>query len=351
MSTLLNFSGEYYRNIVKNKYTASYENNKTAADAFLLCIKDLPYEELDNLCKLIEHYYRFKENPISISLEDCYKLTQGQDTMDIACDKNFKNILLSLAYQCIENGNTIGSKVRDNGKGSTTAWINHCLYQGQAAAAIANSLGLDSDTARKLGILHDIGRKYTHTLMHTIAGFETLIDEGWKDEAFICLTHSFIGNKKTNKGGRCCGCDPAIPGFYLDENGNPQWDKSIDKDDVTKFLDTYNYNIYDSIINMADLMATSYGVISPYDRVTDIATRTTPDPKNRNYFKAEFSNLMFFFLEQAGEIENIGTLKATANTSDEKFDQVFYDISVLFTEYYNNISPKKITQKTKPTQK
>ncbi|MBO5121239.1 MAG: HDIG domain-containing protein [Bacilli bacterium] len=339
MTQYLNFSGNYYRNITKHKITANYENNRTSADAFLLCIKDLPYEELDNLCKEIEQYYRYKENPISLSLEDCYKLTQGQDTQDILCDKEFKQILLSLAYQCIDKGITVGSKLRENSNDSTTSWISHCLYQGETAAVLAKNLGLDSDTARKLGILHDIGRKYIHTLLHTVAGFETLVDEGWTDEAFVCLTHSFIGNPTTHKGGRCCGCDPALPGFYLDEEGNPNWQPSAEKDDVTSFLESYNYNLYDSIINMSDLMATSYGTLAPYDRVADISTRTTPDPQNKNYFKAEFSNLMLHLLEQSGEItvNNIGTLKATSDISDSKMDEIFYSVSALFTDYYNQI--------------
>ena len=131
-----------------------------------------------------------------------------------------------------------------------------------------------------------------------------------------------------------------------DEEGNPKFEANTTKDDVTEFLESYNYNIYDSIINMADLMATSYAILSPYDRVSDIATRSTPDPKNRNYFKAEFSNLMFYFLEQSGEIEpnSIGTLKATKNISDEQLDKIFYDVSSLFTYYFNNISSTKIKE-------
>lgn len=352
MATSLNFSGNYYRNITNHKYTANYENSKYAADAFMLCINSLPYEELDNLCIKIQEYYHSKEAPIFLSLEDCYQLTQGNDTQYVFCNKEFKNTLLALAYKCINERKTVGSKLRENSKSSTTSWLSHCLYQGETAAILAKSQGLNPDTARKLGILHDIGRKYTHTLMHTIAGFETLVDEGWIDEAFICLTHSFIGNKKTNKGGRCCGCDPAVPGFSIDENGNPKWDESIQKDDVTLFLDSYNYNSYDSIINMADLMATSYGIISPYERVTDISTRTTPDPRNRNYFKAEFSNLMLHFLNQAGEIENLNEIKATPETSDEHLDRIFYEVSTLFSNYFNTICPNKIVTKLKtPEQK
>ena len=61
---------------------------------------------------------------------------------------------------------------------------------------------------------------------------------------------------------------------------------------------------------------------------------------------------MFYFLEQTGEIEpnSIGTLKATYNISDEQLDKIFYDVSSLFTYYFNNISSTKIkeSQQIKP---
>ena len=57
MTQYLNFSSNYYKNITKHKITAKYENNNTASDAFLMFIKSLPYEELDNLCSKIEYYY------------------------------------------------------------------------------------------------------------------------------------------------------------------------------------------------------------------------------------------------------------------------------------------------------
>ena len=352
MSIALNFSGNYYKNIANYKRTTNYENTNTAADAFMLCINSLPYDELDNLCIEIQQHYNNQEEPISLSLKDCYELTQGQNTKHIMCNKEFKKTLLSLAYKCISEGKTVGSKLRKNSNSTTTTWLSHCLYEGETAATIAHNLGLNPDTARKLGILHDIGRKYTHTLMHTIAGFETLIDEGWTDEAFICLTHSFIANKTTKQGGRCCSCDPAIPGFYIDENNNPQFDKSFPKDDVTTFLDFYKYNEYDSIINLADLMATSYGTTSPYERVLDIATRTEPDPKNRNYFKVEFSNLMLYFLAKAKEIEYQGEPKIKLTMTDYEIEEIFYETSNIFANYYNKISSTKLVSKdTVPTKK
>ena len=79
--------------------------------------------------------------------------------------------------------------------------------------------------------------------------------------------------KNTFKGGRCANCDPALNGFYIDENGNPNWIEGSIKDDVTEFLENYNYNDYDLIVCMSDLMATAKGITTPYERVNDIATR------------------------------------------------------------------------------
>ena len=42
--------------------------------------------------------------------------------------------------------------------------------------------------------------------------------------------------------------------------------------------------------NIADLIATSDGITTPYDRVQDVATRKKPDIRNRGYFLSEFSN-------------------------------------------------------------
>ena len=349
MTNILNFSSEKYRKKALSKKIIHYKTTKTAKDAFMLCIKNLPYEEIDNLCKEIEIFYKFQNNSITLSQEECYQLTQGKDTSTIKYDAKFKNILLNLAYQCIEDAKTIGSKKHPNGN-STTSWINHCLYQGQVAEILAKSQGLNSDTAKKLGILHDIGRKYTHTLLHTIAGFEYLIDEGWEEEAYICLTHSFLGTKKDNtnifQGGRCCSCDPAIPGFYIEENSSPAWQQFTKKDDISFFLESYIYNPYDLIINMADLMTTSKGPTTPYNRIIDIATRTAPDPINRKYFKAEFCNLMLYFLENAKELEPglVGKIKATTTTTDDQIDTLLKNISELFIHYYNNISNQQLNK-------
>ena len=341
----LNFSSTYYKNKAKAPRYINYQNHRTASDAFMLCIKDLPKEELDNLCQKLKEYYANTDDPIYLNLETCYALTQGENTPYLKCDKNVKHTILSVAFSLAHENKTMGSK--ENNHGSTTAWINHVLYHAEASSQLAKQAQLDPDTAMKLGILHDIGRKFTHTFLHTIAGFEYLQDNGWYEESFACLTHSFLSDVDQNnirRGNRSANCEPAAKGFHVDQNGNACWTKNIEKDDIHQFLDGYLYNQYDQILNVADLMATSTGITTPYNRVTDIATRKPIDPKNRKFFLASFCNTMLEILQQSGEIEQTPNLKikATPNISLEEMDQIFFDISNQFTDFYNKISDNKI---------
>lgn len=349
MNTELNFSNNYYKNIACNKNNNLYYSNRTSADAFLLCIKNLPIEDLENLCLEIQNYFGTMENPIILSINECYKLTQGNPISLIIPDENFKSTLLDLAYKCIHSGKHLGNKTIADGKINTSSWISHSLFQGETCGLLAESFGLDYDTAIKLGILHDIGRKYTHTFEHTIKGFEALVDEGWLEESFGCLTHSFLGDIKENgkiNGGRCANCDPALDGFYVDEQGNPKWTDDAIKDDITLFLENYNYNNYDLLLNLADLMATDKGIVSPYDRVSDIATRKIPDPKNRNYFKANFINLMRYFLKEKFNI-SFNKVRASYNVSNDEIDSIFIDISNLFFTSFIKNNQKNIEKISK----
>lgn len=347
MPESLNFSNEYFKNLAINKIETKYENNFTASDAFMLCIKDIDIENLDNLCTYIQNFY--SQQGIIISKEDCYMLTQGQTVTikpekqiqifeeQITLTEDLKQIILELAYQCISDGHHLGNKM--SGKFNTSAWLSHSLYQGETAALLASQLNLKPDTARKLGILHDIGRKKTHKFDHTIQGFELLAQENLLDEAICCLTHSFIANDKLH-GNRCANCDAALPGFYVDNNGKPNWDETTEKDDITYFLESHNYNLYDFIINIADLMATDKGITSPYERVADIATRKPIDPKNRKFFLASLINLLNTLMNINQE-----QIKATDNISEEEMNQLFQKTSENFYNYFLELRSKNNSQK------
>lgn len=317
----LYFSNEDYRAKALSTRMVS-ESKHTVGEAFMLLVKDVSKEDLSNLTKMMSEYY-------GISEDDCYRLTQGEDASGISVDKEE---ITSLAYKCIESGKTLGEKTIQGGKWNTSSWMSHVLYEGKLAKELATKFGLDSTTAQIQGILHDYGRKIVHNLEHVTRGYEKLIDEGWEVEAPCALTHSFLN------GGRCASNDQAEEGFFVDKNGNPCWKPGSEKDDITLFLENYEYSEYDDILNVSDLMATSDGIVSPYDRIQDIATRRTLDPTNRGYFLAEFTNKLVEFLEKTGAKvpEGINRVKADKNTSLDELNENFKRISDVFFEHYKN---------------
>lgn len=323
----LYFSNEEYRK--KALHTLKTEKTKhTVGEAFLLITKDLPKEDLSNLISIMQR-------ELNLPSDVCYALTQSQ----VPVNSITSSKIVELAYKCIESGKTLGERTINDGKINTSSWINHVLYEGKLAKELATKLGVDPITAQVQGILHDYGRKITHSFEHVTKGYEKLVDEGWEEEAVSCLTHSFLN------GGRCASNEQAEEGFFVDENGNPCWKPGTDKDDITLFLENYEYGTYDEILNIADLMATSEGIVSPYDRIIDIATRRKLDPTNRGYFLAEFTNTLVDVLEKTGgkipeEIKE--PVKATSNISLDEINERFKNVSNIFYTHYksNIIEPK-----------
>ncbi len=327
----LYFSNEEYRRkaLQANKIKKS---DHSVGDAFMLLINGVSKEDLSNLIEMMKE--QFKSN--NVSLDDCYNITQGISCNGIEINDELKTKLVDLAYKCIESGKTLGEKTINEGKINTSSWMSHVLYEGKLAKEFAIKLGLDEKTAQIQGILHDYGRKTTHSFEHVTRGYEKLVDEGWENEAIVSLTHSFLN------GGRCASNESAEEGFYVDEDGNPAWKPGTEKDDVTTFLENYTYSRYDDILNIADLMATSDAIVSPYDRIQDIATRRKLDPTNRGYFLAEFTNKLLEILKETGGNipESLQTeIKATPNVSIEEINKKFKDVSdIFFNHYRENIS-------------
>lgn len=321
----LYFSNEEYKRKALSK-SKSEKSNHSVGDAFMLITKDLPKEDLSNLISLMER-------ELNLPSEVCYNLTQNDKTNSIT-----KSKIVELAYKCIESGRTLGERTINDGKINTSSWISHVLYEGKLAKQLATKLGVDPNTAQIQGILHDYGRKVTHSFEHVTKGYEKLVDEGWEDEAISCLTHSFLN------GGRCASNEQAEEGFYVDENGNPSWKPETEKDDITLFLENYQYSTYDTVLNIADLMATSDGIVSPYDRIQDIATRRKLDPTNRGYFLSEFTNTLVDVIEKTGgEVpENMQRhIKSTPNISIDEINEKFKIASDLFYSHYKESIEKK----------
>ena len=134
-------------------------------------------------------------------------------------------------------------------------WVKHSKKVGEAAARIADRLGLDVDKARAMGYIHDIGKRFGRRAIHTIEGYQFLISLGYDNEyANICLTHSYLnGDINCTAGGfpskKCKGYQ-----FRLD------------------FLKEHEYTINDKIINMCDLFCTNE-FVTVDRRLIDIFTR------------------------------------------------------------------------------
>jgi len=328
----LNFSNNHYKERAL-KTNIQKENIHTTTDAFFLLINGLSIQDLSNLCNKMVEYYKSIPNPINLTMEDCYRLTQNMNLNELE-----KKKIEELAYKCIKEGKYLGSKTINDGKINTSSWINHCFYSGEVCAILATELNLDIEFAKVLGMLHDYGRKFDHTFNHTIKGFEALSDLGWDNEAIGCLTHSFVN------GGRCCNNEPALENFFVDKDGNAKWTHDVVKDDMTLFLDNYKYTYYDVLLNIADLMATDKGIVSPKERIADIATRRVIDPTNRGYFLADITNVFIDILKKINLAkEEFKHIKADKNTSLEQIQYYFEEVSNHFFNVFLNL-PKKENQ-------
>lgn len=72
-------------------------------------------------------------------------------------------------------------------------WRQHSLKTGQLAGKIAENIsGIDQEFAEICGSLHDIGKAFSGSgLSHALSGYRFLKEQGFSEEADVCLTHSF----------------------------------------------------------------------------------------------------------------------------------------------------------------
>lgn len=324
----LNFSNERYKTIAFNSSTEK-ESVYAPEDAFFLLINGLELKELENLCYMIQIHYKNSKPSIDLTLDRCYELTQNLYT-----DSKLKKFIYMLAQILANNKLPLGTK--KEGQYNTSEWINHAILSSKICTILAKELNLNENHAANLGLLHDYGRKINHSFEHTIKGYEALIDKGWYNEAIGCLTHSFL------KGERCANNEPAVEGFFIDELGNTSWKPNTKKDDITTFLENYNFTEYDILLNIADLMATSKDIVAPHERLKDIASRRKIDPINRLYFLKKLINLLIETLHKLG-YKDINSIKQL-NTIEEAEKELKY-VSEYFFNVFNQLNNNKEQRK------
>lgn len=328
MKNEIYFSNEEFKEIAFNQGPIQ-ETSLTPSDAFLLLIQDVKLPDLDLYCQNIrENLYPDK------SIEEIYSLLQHPQNLS---DEQ-KSTLFDMALSTKQFGSRVVSPM-PNLYINTSSWINHSLNVGLCARTLATGLeNVDPNTAFVLGILHDIGRKFKTDMQHTVYGYEYLVSKGYPNEALICLTHSHI------YGERCANNEPAVPGWSC-INGQSVWDPTIETDDLTKFLKQQNYTVYDSLLNIADIMATNDAILPVYDRLQDIATRRRLDSKNRPFFFATLTNILNQYLHTSIINEDFTPIYATDDKSLESLEETLIKTSNAFYSYYKSLEPQQNTPK------
>lgn len=135
-------------------------------------------------------------------------------------------------------------------------WVEHSRVVGTAAERLAAATSeLDPDTARILGLLHDIGRRegYTHN-RHMIDGYRYLCALGYDEAARIALTHSFPVRDITY----CVG----------------KWDTSeAEYAFLQDYLADVTYTDYDRLLQLCDALALPDGFCLLEKRMVDVVMR------------------------------------------------------------------------------
>lgn len=136
-------------------------------------------------------------------------------------------------------------------------WIKHCICLGDTAEKIADKLNLDTDFAKTLGYIHDIGKRngYDSNIKHEISGYNYILELGYDEEyARICITHSFLNND--------INC---VAGGVISED-------TYKYDFMKEYVRNHEYTIYEKIINLCDLMC-KYNNMTLEKRIIEIMLR------------------------------------------------------------------------------
>ena len=134
-------------------------------------------------------------------------------------------------------------------------WEQHSMAVANNARLIAEKCGMDGDKAYVLGLLHDIGRRAGVTgIRHIFDGYEYMLGLGQPDAARICLTHSFPEKNPDSFNGKY-DCTPEQKEF------------------LTNFLRTVEFDDYDRLIQLCDAVSLPNGACIMEKRLLDVALR------------------------------------------------------------------------------
>ena len=169
------------------------------------------------------------------------------------------------------------------GKAKDDYWIEHSICVGNTAEIIAKKLDLDSEKAKTLGYIHDIGKRNGYgkgIKPHDIGGYEYITSLGYDEEyANVCLTHSYLNNDINCVAG-----------------GIPSKDR-YKYEFVKEFIENHSYTIYEKIINLCDLIC-KQNIMTLEKRLIDLIQRygvfdnTVYHIKEAQKLRMEIKNLL-----------------------------------------------------------
>ena len=157
-----------------------------------------------------------------------------------------------------------------------SSWIDHSICVGDTAGIIAKALNLDSDKARAMGYIHDIGKGLDDFNSHIINGYYYLKDKGYDEEyCNICITHSYLNNDIVCTAG-------GVP--------NPD-----DKPFIAEFIKAHKYTIEEKLINLCDLMCPQGNKVFTIDkRLIDIMIRRGAYSNTQYHIKETYKLKEYF---------------------------------------------------------
>ena len=236
-------------------------------NVFMKLIEGYSINDLENVIDIVSKKTGLSEEEIFQNIK-----------LGTNCPLVIKVLLYNSAYECIDSKKDMGNTLKADGYG-VTSWITHSLQVARACKILAQNTGEDTQKAEILGLVHDIGRKKTHTLEHIPLGYNMLIkmgleekNRGYVSASKINLIHEYL-KAPDGKGDRKANCD------YVAGEEN---------DDLAHYLQRYKYTNQDVIVSIADLIVTNDGKFSPYKRIKDIYTRRNQPTEQKSYFLERF---------------------------------------------------------------
>lgn len=149
------------------------------------------------------------------------------------------------------------SKQYEEGSVAPSLLRQHSLLVATCAEILATKIpGMDTKKAYALGLLHDYGKvvdERTCNLFHGLCGYMIMSQLGFDEVAKICLTHTFID--KDFK--------------YDDYITYPKEELQ----ECKKILKGIEYDDYDRLIQMSDMMVTVVGFKSLRERMNFIRNK------------------------------------------------------------------------------